>query len=186
MVDLFKPAEPLGSKFRNSGGNLYVRQLFYEMTGDKSSVLYTLKDRPWAGYPSLYQLYMGKEDMFEFDFANEYFEGYDHWQLIAQAKWFEEYVSRWRHELALKVQSQALVRLINDSKSGSRSSAASNKYLLDKGWLSDVTKKSARGRPSKDEVRAEARRQAELTKQIDDDFTRLSIPGEIPTTEQIQ
>lgn len=176
----------LSSKFRNAQGIRYTKQLFYETARQgEATILYSLKDRDWAGYPSLYRLYLNEEDPFEYNFAVKYFEGYEHWLMLSEAEWFKPYINRWRSELALKLQSAALVRLRDDAQSGSRSSAASNKYLLERGWKVDATTKNGRGRPSKEQVKDEARRIADLNRSVDEDIARLGTPETVPSTETV-
>jgi hypothetical protein len=157
-------------KFRAANGNRLLSSLFYEEAGeDKSHVLYTLKDYDHNGYPSLYRLYMEEGDIFEYSFANKYFEGWDHWQLVSNAGWFRPYITRWRHELELRIRSEALERLIEDARSGSRTSASSNRFLLEKGWVD----KNSKGRPSKEQIKAEAARLAQSREQVEADLLRI-------------
>lgn len=188
---MFATKQTIATKFRHATGGLYTRKLFFEMAnGDTEQVLYTLKDRDWVGtsgavYPSLYLLYLAEEDTFEFNFANKYFENYDHWLTITKTDWFEPVIARWRNELSLKIQSQALVRLREDARTTSRSAFASNRYLLERGWSVDAQTKTGRGRPSKEQIRAEAKRQADLNREVEDDLARLTTPQEVPSTETV-
>lgn len=159
------------NKFRNGAGARYLRALFFETTpADKSTVLYTLKDSDHEGYPSLYLLYMASEDLLEYDFANTYLDGWEHWQMLCECPWFEPYVTRWRQELELVVRSKALARLRQDADSDSRSSAASNRFLLERGWID----KPQKGRPTKASVKAETQRQAAIKKSVQDDYDRMT------------
>lgn len=157
--------------FRNpAGGPWYLRGLFFETTtADKSTVIYTLKDQDHEGFPSLYRLYLEMSDPLEYDFANTYLGGWEHWQQLTHATWFDPYITRWREELELKIRSEALIRLREDAKSSSRSAAASNRFLLEKGW---VPKEA--GRPTKKAVKEEAQRKARLLESYTDDFNRIS------------
>lgn len=157
--------------FRNpSGGPWYLRGLFYETTlADKSTVLYTLKDQDHEGYKSLYRLYLEMEDLLEYDFANTHLGGWEHWQQLCNTTWFEPYITRWREELELKVRTEALRTLREDAKSSSRSAAASNRFLLEKGWAPKVP-----GRPTKQAVKDEAQKRAKLLQSFDDDYARIT------------
>lgn len=161
-------------RFKNSSGARYTQGLFFEQVGeDKSTVVYTLKDNDHMGYPSLYRLFMEREDILEFEFANEYLDGYEHWQILCDTAWFAPFVQRWRRELELKLRTRALVNVINESKSNSRNAFAANKFLLERGW--DIEgKKNVRGRPTKDEIKAEAQAQVLDLRRINEDFKRLS------------
>lgn len=162
----------MSNKYRNSENTRYLRGLFFEQQGaDKSSVLYTLKDVDHEGFPSLYRLYMEFEDLTEWEFANEYLEGWEHWKMLCECTWFKPYIDRWREELDLKIQAQALRRLIKEAEGDSRSSQSANKFLLEKGWV--PKEKTKRGRPSKEEVRREAMKKAEETQRLKEDYQRV-------------
>jgi hypothetical protein len=162
----------VSNKFKNSVGVRLLRGLFFEETlADKSSVVYTLKDKDHEGYPSLYRLYMETDDPTEWKFATTYLDGWDHWEKLCESSWFKPYVARWRKELFLRLQSKALARIIAESKSSSKESFAANKYLLERSWEGKESK--GRGRPSKDQVKAAAQAIAVSHAQIDDDYERL-------------
>jgi hypothetical protein len=136
----------------------------------KDKVKYTLKDFDHQGYPSLYRLYLEVSDPTEYTFATKHFYNYDHWMKVSQTRWMAPLVSKWRTELELKIRSAALARLIAEGKATtSKNSFQANKYLLEKGWLD----KESKGRPSKEAVQAEAKRQAAELKTLDEDYLRI-------------
>ena len=161
--------------------------MFFEQTlADKSSVVYTLKD--WdhsvestdaSGvatvkvYPSLYRLYMEMEDLTEYEFANKYLDGWEHWEMLNACEWFKPYVERWRKELTLKVQARALKALRAEAQSSSKNSFVANKFLVDRGWVDKSEKSHGRGRPSKDEVKKAADAIALHDKRLEEDMQRL-------------
>lgn len=166
----------LSTKFRNSSGARYLKGLFFETSDSKDTVLYTLKDRDHLGYPSMYRLYIEAADLLEITFAETYLDGYEHFQMLCNCTWFEPYISRWRLELELKIRAEALARTIQDARSDSKSAAQSRKFLLERGWVP----KSKKGRPSKEQVKAEAKRLAEATKDFQSDLSRIQpVPGAI-------
>jgi hypothetical protein len=164
--------------FRNEKNSRYTKGLFFEMTlpESRSSAIYTLKD--WdhevdgVVYKSLYRLYMETNDPTEWKFATTHLDGWEHWEILCNCSWFKAYVSRWRRELELRMKSEALARIMRESKAGSRESFQASRYLLEKGW---EPKDSKRGRPSKDEIAREARNVVEERERLDKDFERLSI-----------
>jgi hypothetical protein len=163
-------------QFKTAQGVRYLKGLFFEETlADKSTVIYTLKDRDHEGYPSLYRLYMETNDPTEWRFATKYLDGWDHWERLCESPWFKPYIERWRRELQLRVASESLSRIMAESKTNSRDSFTANRYLLERGWEPKDSKKA--GRPSKDAIRAEAKRMASETSQVTDDFQRLIRPN---------
>ena len=152
-----------------------LKGLFYEMTlSDKSSVVYTLKDVDHEGYPSLYRLYMETNDPTEWRFAQECLDGWEHWEMLCATTWFKPYVERWRRELELRMKSEALSRIMRESKTGSKESFQANKYLLEKGW-EPKDSQHRRGRPSKDEIAKAAKEIATTDRRLEEDFERLQI-----------
>jgi hypothetical protein len=162
------------SKFRTTSNTRYLKGLFFEQTlADKSSVVYSLKDWDHEGFPSLYRLYMEMEDLTEYEFANKYLDGWEHWEMLCQCEWFKPFVERWRKELSLKIQAQALRAMRAEAMSSSKNAFAANKFLVDRGWVDKTEKSHGRGRPSKDEVKKAADAIAQHERRLDEDFTRL-------------
>lgn len=162
------------NKFRNDSGTRYTKALFYETTlADKSTVVYTLKDDDHEGFPSLYQLYMQCGDLTEYEFAKNYLDGWEHWEILTKCVWFAPYVERWRKELFLLVSAKALrnvQRIANDREA--TGSMAANKYLLEKGWAKASDNKV--GRPSKDAIKRKALEMMTDENLISDDYARMN------------
>jgi hypothetical protein len=162
------------SKFRNEVNNSrYTKALFFETSfPSKETVLYTLKDVDHQGYPSLYLLYMATNDPTEWKFATEYFDGWEHWEMLCECEWFKPLVSRWRRELELRMKSQALARIMAEAKTSSREAFASNKYLLERGW-EPKEGQNKRGRPSKAEISKAAHEAVTENNRLSSDLVRL-------------
>jgi len=170
----------MNNPFRSpTTGARYLKGLFYETTlVNKSSVVYTLKDQDHQGYPSLYRLYMEKEDQTEYEFAVAYLEGYEHWEMLCKCTWFKPHLIRWRNELELKLKARYLSKLVVDAEdSTSKTQLISAKYLIEKGW--EPKQGSPRGRPSKAEIATEAERIALTEDRILEDFNRLATLKEL-------
>jgi hypothetical protein len=164
------------NKFRNSGGQRYTNGLFYETTlADKATVLYTLKDQDHKGYPSLYRLYMEQEDLTEWEFANTYLDGWEHWTMLCSSQWFKPYAERWRHELELKLKARALNSVREVAKGGGQNAYYANKFLLEGGWKEkDSSSGRGRGRPKKTKDATQEEILAlEAKQRIKDDFERV-------------
>lgn len=173
------------SKYRSSSNTRYLKALFFEETGaDKSTVLYTLKDQDHLGFPSLYRLYMELDDLTEWEFANKYLDGWEHWQMLCDCTWFKPYIARWRTELELKTRAAALRALKVAATGEGNSSYHANKLLLEGGWK--TKEGSTRGRPTKAQVEKEAIMQAEQHLKINKDYERLTNDVSTPaSTEKI-
>lgn len=166
------------NKFKSSIGSRFLKGLFYETTGaEKSSVLYTLKDEDHLNFPSLYRHYMEMEDLTEWEFANTYLDGWEHWQMLCECSWFQPYVTRWRKELELKIRA-ATLRSIRETAANSdhKLSFAANKWLTEGGWKEkEGTTTSKRGRPKKDTKEQDDILAAEAKLRIKEDFERLKL-----------
>lgn len=162
------------NKFRAGNGQRLLRGLFREMETPDQSVpsIYTLRDYDNNNLPSLYRLYMEMEDITEWDFAQTYLDGWDHWEILCSCRWFEPHITRWRKELNLKLTAKRLKAIIKDAESNSKTAFASNKYLVEKGWLPAQDRK--RGRPSKEEVRQELEKAAKEAQLLEDDLSRIT------------
>ena len=163
------------SIFREPVTNVRLtKSLFLEESyKDKSYVIYTLKDTDHNGYVSLYLRYMAMSDPYEINFANAYFDGWEHWQMVSNASWFKPYISRWRKELNLKLKAEALARIREIAKDETnKASFTANKLLLEGGWESKEEKKGA-GRPSKEAIREQAEQMFSESEQVKKDYERL-------------
>lgn len=159
-------------KFRIDTGQRLLRGLFYETTlADKTGVVYTLKDRDHLGYPSLYRLYMETDDPTEYVFATTHLESWDHWERLCKCTWFKPYVTRWRRELELRTRARALAQIKTAASAGTKDSFQAQKFLVSSGWKSPETNR--RGRPSKEEIAAEANRIAIDKSALDEDLARI-------------
>jgi len=161
------------NRYRAANGSWYLKALFFETTAaDKTTVLYTLKDEDHKGHPSLYRLYMAMDDITEWEFSQTYFYSWEHWTILCECTWFKDTVERWRKELLLRTQAQAL-RAIKLEAADGKNAYHANKYLLEAGWQEPDGKK--RGRPSKEEVKKEADIKAESLSRIAKDYKRIKL-----------
>lgn len=135
--------------------------------------MYTLRDKDYKGYPSLYRLYMEEADITEWRFVQKYLYSWDHWELLCNSSWFKPYIAKWRKELELKLRSEALqkVRAVA-ANTGHKQTLEANKYLLSGNWMPKAEAKG-RGRPSKEEIKEEANRMAVEEKKLQDDLERV-------------
>lgn len=161
-----------GNKFKNSMGTYLLKGLFFEENvSDRAQVLYTLKDYDHPnGYPSLYRLYIAVSDPTEYRFANQYLDGFPHWEMLTRCSWFQPYLARWRRELALKIRSDALAEIIETGKKPSKDQLAANRFLLVGGWDQELPTK---GRPSKEAIKKAAFDIASDKEALAEDYARV-------------
>lgn len=160
--------------FKNSIGAFYLQALFYETTGaDKSTVLYTLKDRDHQGFPSLHRLYLETNDPTEHTFAVTYLDGWAHWERLCECDWFTPYLDQMRKELDLRIKAQALSRILSIANSGAKEALTANRFLLETDLR--TASQERRGRPKKNTKRVEAQKLSELKELISEDAKRLEL-----------
>jgi hypothetical protein len=176
------PRGIMRKEFYNSNNQLLTRSLFWETTFQEDTAIYTLKR--WdittpGGKPlkSLYKLYMDMNDITEYDFANKYFDGWEHWQTVSKSWYLKDEVAKWREELEIRVVADALKLIQAEALSDSKYAYAANRYLADRGWKGAEAKKSTKGagRPSKASIQEEAARIAAEAHDIEADLKRLNI-----------
>lgn len=160
------------NKFKNDAGAYLTLNLFYETSTDKSQVLYTLKNRDHAGYPSLYRAYMLTDDPTEYSFATTYLGGWSHWERLTRAGWFQVHVTAWRKELELRTRSAALQRIRDKATSDDKEAFQANKYLLNGQWKDKPGKRRA-GAPTKQEIREAASEIATSDQILKSDLERI-------------
>lgn len=163
---------PNKKAFLDSMGRPITQSLFLEVSYDPEVAVYTLKeyDHEYEGklFPSIKRLYIQMEDVIEYDFANKYFLGWQHWLRISNNKLFKKHVEEWRAELELKIRSQAVQDII-DMSAEERSFQAA-KWLADKGWA-----EKRAGRPTKEQIEREREVQDTLNDKYGADVVRLKL-----------
>lgn len=134
------------SVFKDKMGRYITQGLFIDFKYDETYAVYTLEDedKEYKGhlYPSLKRLYLEMMDVTEYDFANKYLFGWEHWLAIKNNKQLYERIERWQEELEIKVRARGVKSLLELSD-GKNFNAAK--------WVADGNWQQKRGRPSKEE-----------------------------------
>jgi len=155
-----------------------TNSLFYEESKTPSiEPVFTIRDedRTENGvlYRSLYKLYMEMEDLTEYEFANAYLDGWQHWQKLVEAGFFQPFIQRWRTELELKIKARAMRSIVKEAATEGKHQYEANKYLVAKGWIDKTAEPSRRGRPSKQEVDRKLKEEMFLASDIEEDLKRI-------------
>jgi hypothetical protein len=168
-----------GSRFKNAQGAYLTRSLFFEVSPEPELAVFTLKDydHEWKGrqYKSLYLLYMQEADPIEYEFATKHLDSWVHWEKLSNSPFFQEYITRWRKELELKIRSESLRNIATEARKGGRDAMQAHRYLLERKWLDEPSK--ARGRPTKAEIKKAAFDLAAESESLTEDFNRISSPA---------
>lgn len=157
-----------------------TKGLFYETTlpdeRPEFGTSWTLKEKDLIVgdkiYRSMKRTYLDMEDVTEYDFAMATLGSYKHWERLVESPIIRKHIDQWRKELNLKLKARAMKAIINAATVDEKSSFQAMKYLADNEYLD---KKAKRGRPSKEEVSAELRREVEINKTFKDDAERIGL-----------
>ena len=154
---------------KDSKGRYLTQSLFLEL-GYKDQAVFTLKDDHYTYnnkfYPSLKKLYLEEGDVTEYQFANKYLLGWEHWKKITENLAIFKYIRSWREELELRIRAEALRNAIESARKGNYQAA---RFLINGEW-----KPTKNGRPTKREVEKEKRIQAGIDKAAEEaDYLRI-------------
>ena len=155
--------------FLDSEGRPLTQSLFLEIGYNLEYAIYTFKhrDHEFKGkkYFSIRNLYLECNDVTEYEFANKYFMGWQHWKRISENRIVKKHVREWREELEIRLRCQGIRSVMKSAEQGGFQAA---KWLTDRGW--DVR---AAGRPSKEELEREKQIQTRISDEFSADIIRL-------------
>ncbi len=160
---------------------LQTKALFYETTLPEYRLEmepdWTLKEKDHLAsdgktYVSMKRIYLEMEDVTEYEFALATLGSFTHWETLCKSPWFKEHLDQWRKELNLKIKARGVKAIMQAAIGGEQPSFQAMKYLADNQYME---KKSARGRPSKEDIKAELRKEVNINKTFKDDAERLGL-----------
>ena len=165
--------------FKSANGKHYTRQLFWEESIEiansqkTSEPMFTLySDRP--GLINFGKAYVESEDPTGYTVAMKLLDGYRHWTILSQCKWFQTAKKLWDEEMDVRLSSKGIRKLQEFLEDGTpQQQLAASKYFADKEYRKDKT--ATRGRPSKDQIAEEARKAATVDKELAADFERIRL-----------
>lgn len=164
----------MSDKYKDDQGRYLTQAMFKETSSvdmrKKFPPEFTLKEHDIKGYKSMKQLYMACEDPTEYSFAMEILGSWEHWQKLSNSTWFKPIVDAWREELEIKLRSKGIRTMAELAVKDKNKDAA--KWLAQAGFKLNS---NSRGRPSKEEVQGELKKQARLKADIEEDASRLGI-----------
>jgi hypothetical protein len=105
----------------DSRGRPITQSMFLEI-GYTDFAVFTTKDNDYTYkgkvYPSLKKLYLEYEDPTEYAFVQEYLSGWSQWKQLCNNQQTLKFINEWREELELKLRSQAIRDMIDQSADG--------------------------------------------------------------------
>jgi len=161
----------LKSEFKDSMNRYKTQSLFREFYIQDIKPVYCLLEEDSKGeLPSLKKLYMDVGDPTEYEFAMQAFGSWKHWLKIKSAKAIQPWIEDWPTELEVKLRSEGIRKVIQESSSG-KSTFNAAKYLANGEW----NRASKRGRPTKEEVERERKIAAKLDAEFSEDAQRIGL-----------
>lgn len=124
--------------------------------------------------PILRDLFIEAGDPVGVKFAKKYLGGWDHFQALLKCTWFSKVYQEWQIELRANIKANALQKIQEISEEGSAQSLAAAKYLANGEYTEEGKASAKRGRPSKEEVQGELKRQVKALTQAEEDFNRMT------------
>ena len=160
---------------KDSMGRFRTVSLFVETKHDSYPAPFTLKDRDHRGAISMYRKYMEIGDPTEYTTALELLGSWRHWQQLTKASWFQEYILRWREELAIKFEAERFKEMedIVENHKGTPMAIQATKWLADR--YKTKSNKPRRGRPSKEEKQAHLVKETKEDKLVAEEAERLGL-----------
>lgn len=157
-----------------------TKGLFYETTLPEERPIFgtnwTLKEKDHEAdgkvYISMKRVYLEMEDVTEYDFAMSALGSYKHWERLVESPIIRRHIDQWRKELNLKLKARAMKSIIKAATEDEKLSFQAMKYLADNEY---IDKKNKRGRPSKEEINAELKKEVENSKTFKDDAERIGL-----------
>ena len=142
--------------FKGDQGHWLKKALFYETMApiqrDKGLIpFYTLKEHDHKGLPSLRALYLEEEDIEGYTFSKKYLGGWEHWQSLLKATWFQPHAVEWQIELEAKIRSRCLATILESiSDMPAKDKLLAAKYILDGKWKTKEPPKKSKAEDKDD------------------------------------
>ena len=144
--------------------------LFLEAPGDKGSDVKFSLHNDVEGLINCRRSFVYEGDPTGYLWALKYLDSYKHFERLLESTWFKDAFDQWVRELNMKNRADAIKKIKDIAQSGNDTqSLQASKYLAEVGW----EKQTGRGRPSKEELKGELKRLADLSQQTTDDLERI-------------
>lgn len=169
-----------GPPYKSRLNHWYTRALFREI-----AMLTNLDQKPdikpvfslHGDYPGLInarKTFVHLRDPTGYQWAMLYLGDWAHWKALMKCKWFVEALGEWQAELDIAIQSENIQRIQAIAKDESdKGRGAAAKWLAEKQYKEK--KGPGRGRPTKEELQGELKKQAEASQSEDADLERIGL-----------
>jgi len=154
--------------FLDTRGHFRTTSLFRETIEDSAkkagySPVMTLREFEVDGLPSMHNMFIEDRDVTGYTTCMRTVGVWRYWKRLWANKVLKAHMDAWIEELEVMLAAEGLQKMRGND------SPAAAKYLMEKGW----DKKA--GRPSKQQVENEAKRQAQVDNDLKDDAERIRL-----------
>ncbi len=162
------------STLKDSMGRNRTKSLFIEEKHPKYPAPYTLKPYHHKGSMSMYLKYMEIGDPTEYSQAQALLGSWDHWQQLTNANWFKPYITKWRQELKVKMESDRFLEMkdVAENQAQTPSGIQATKWLAERYGEKETP---TRGRPSQAEKTKAVRQAVEEEQLLQEERDRLGL-----------
>lgn len=123
--------------------------------------------------PELRKKFLECQDPVGYKFAEKHLGGYEFLEKLLKTNWFKPHWTTWQEQLRAEIKSKALERIQEIAVEGSAQSLNAAKYLANGEYI-DGIKTPGRGRPTKEEVSGELKRQVKALDVKQEDYSRMT------------
>ena len=124
------------AELKNAQGVMYTKGLFYEVSTDPTTVIFTLKNDDHKGYRSLRKLYLEYcvDDPTEYNFAIAVFGDVAYWNKLKRSPILADYLPEWERTSTIERKSVAFSNLVGEVRKDGRNAFQAAKYLIEEPW----------------------------------------------------
>lgn len=173
-------------KYKGINGNWRTRSLFVDVgkvarggdnEHDPANAFYYLFDKDDEDQtdprPHLKTLYLDLRDITGLKMAKQHLAGWAHFQALLKCTWFQPIWKEWQAEMAAQMKSEAMEVIKTIMAEGTTQSFAAAKYIANEEYNGKEGNTSKRGRPSKEEVEGELKKQVSKISKTEEDYNRM-------------
>ena len=157
-------------QFLDQNATPRTTSLFYEHQREGLEPMYTLRPYPINGIPSLRQAYMAERDLTGYIFAEKYLYNYKHFIRLKSSKVIGAHIAEWEEELEILIRAESVSNLIKLAQEEGNLGMQAAKFIASKGY-----DKAGKGRPSKEDINKEAKRQVRLKEEVASARERIKL-----------
>lgn len=163
--------------YKSNSNQWYTKALFWDLVVVLREVdrtihpVFTLHDDK-EGYINARKAFVELDDPTGYKWAMKYLGDWSHWLALEKCKWFRDALAIWREELRMKQKAEAIESIRVIAASDDKQALVAARYIAEQGW---EKRPSTRGRPSKEELAGELKRNVDILAEEEEDAKRIGL-----------